>query len=287
MQSGARPPRMAANLRICLETRTNARPPTPRTGRQPHRRRRGGRASRERGQGTRGERDRRRCQPDRYLHRRWRQAEDRDHRRRWRHDCGRSGAGRRPPRHLQARRRGPAADQDARVPRRGPALDRRGGKTLDHHAPCERTACLAAFGRRRREVRRDAGSACPRHPGRGRRSLLRDAGAAEIPENRPHRGGSDPRDGAAACDGAPRHRLHAGRRRARARHLGRGAAGRARPAHSARRYPRRGFPHCGHRCPRGARGRLGRGLCRRAVPDARRMRSGNISSSTAGPCATS
>ena len=86
-----------------------------------------------------------------------------------------------------------------------------------------------------------AGRARPRHPRRGQRSLLCDAGAAEISEDRPHRGRGDPRGGAAARDGAARYRLHAGRRGARAGDLGRGAARRARPADAARRYPGRGL----------------------------------------------
>ena len=91
-----------------------------------------------------------------------------------------------------------------------------------------RAACLVAVGRRRREIADHAGGAEPGHPRRGQRSLLCDAGAAEIPQDRPHRGRSDPRSGAAAGDGAARHRLHAGRRRARAGDLGRRAARRRR-----------------------------------------------------------
>ena len=68
----------------------------------------------------------------------------------------------------------------------------------------------------------------PGHPRRSQRSLLCDAGAAEIPQDRPHRSRSDPRSGAAARDGAARHRLHAGRRRARAGDLGRSTARRCR-----------------------------------------------------------
>ena len=88
----------------------------------------------ERGQGTGRERHRRRRQPGRHFHRWRRPAADRHHRRRQRHDPCRSGAGRRPPRHLQARRRGSVADPHAGVPRRGAALDRRGRQTRHHHA---------------------------------------------------------------------------------------------------------------------------------------------------------
>ena len=145
----------------------------------------------------------------------------------------------RSPCHLQARRRGSAAHPHARVPRRGAALDRRGGEARHHHAPRKRAACLVAVGRRRREIEDHAGGAEPGHPRRGQRSLLCDAGAAEIPQDRPHRGRSDPRGGAPAGDGAARHRLHAGRRGTRAGDLGRGAARRRRPADAARRYPGR------------------------------------------------
>ena len=47
------------------------------------------------------------------------------------------------------------------------------------------------------------------HPRRGQRSLLCDAGAAEISQDRPHRGRSDPRSGPPPRDGAARYRLHA------------------------------------------------------------------------------
>src|SRR4051812_12049127 len=81
-------------------------------------------------------------------------------------------------------------------------------------------------------------AAVARHPRRGQRSLLRNAGAVEIPQDRPHRGRSDPRSGAAAGDGAARYRLHACRRGTRAGDLGRSPARRRRPADAAWRYPR-------------------------------------------------
>ncbi len=81
----------------------------------------------------------------------------------------------------------------------------------------------------RRQIADHAGGARPRHARRGQRSVLRHAGAAEIPQDRPHRGRSDPRSGAAAGDGAARHRVHAGRRGTRAGDLGRRACP-ARPA---------------------------------------------------------
>ena len=133
----------------------------------------------------------------------------------------------------------------------------------------QRAARLVAVGRRRREIADHAGGAVARHPRRGQRSLLRDARPAEIPQDRPHRGRSDPRSGAAAGDGAARYRLHARRRRTRAGDLGRGAARRRGPADAARRYPGQRFPFERHRSARRARRRRGRGLCRSALADAR------------------
>ena len=154
----------------------------------------------------------------------------------------RSGARRRPPRHLQARRRGPLTHSHAGFSRRGAALDRRGGEARHHHAARHRAACLVAVGRRRCEIADHAGGAVARHPRRGQRSLLRNAGAAEIPQDRSHRGRSDPRSGAAAGDGAARYRVHAGRRRARAGDLGRSAARCGGPADAAWRHPGQRFP---------------------------------------------
>ena len=233
--TGAKAPRSTFHARE--SSKAHARPPAPRTDRQPHRRRRSGRASGERGQGTGGKRHRRRRQPGRHLHRWRRPAADRHHRRRQRHDPWRSGAVGRPPRHLQARRRGSVADPHAGISRRGAALDRRGGQARHHHAPSQRAACLVAGGGRRRQIRDHAGGAEPGHPRRGQRSVLCDAGAAEIPQDRPHRGRSDPRSGAPARDGAARYRLHAGRRGTRAGDLGRRPARRRRKADAARRYP--------------------------------------------------
>ncbi|MEY9298488.1 hypothetical protein ABIF24_003119 [Bradyrhizobium elkanii] len=260
---------VTASLESLSERPIHARPPASRTARQPHRRRRSGGTPRERGQGTGRERDRRRRQPDRRFHR-WRRAAPNRHHRRWRrHDPRRPRACGRPSRHLQARRRRPAPHPHARLPRRGAALDRRGRKARHHDASCQRAACLVVVGRRRREVRGHAGRARPGHPRRGQRALLCHAGAAEVPQDRPHRGGGDPRGGASPRHGAPGHRLHAGWRRARAGHLGRGAARRRRPADPARRYPRRGFSRQCDRGARRARGRRGRGLCRRAVANPR------------------
>lgn len=260
---------VTARLESLSERSIHARPPASRTARQPHRRRRSGRTPCERRQGTGRERDRRRREPDRRIHRRRRAAADRHHRRRRRHDAQRPRACGRSPRHLQARRRGPLAHPHARVPRRGAAVDRRGRQARHHHAPCQRTACLVAGGRGRREVGGHAGCARAGHPRRGQRTLLCNAGAAEIPQDRPHRGGGDPRGGAAPRHGPARYRLHAGRRRACAGHMGRGAARRCRPADAARRHPGRGLPRQRNRGARRARGRHGRGLCRRAVADPR------------------
>ena len=178
-------------------------------------------------------------------------------------------ARRRPPRHLQARRRGSPAHSHAGLSRRGAALDRRGGEARHHHAPRQRAARLVAVGRRRREIADHAGRAVARHPRRGQRSLLCNTRPAEIPQDRPHRGRSDPRSGAAPRDGAARYRLHAGRRGTRAGDLGRSAARRRGAADAARRYPGQRFPFKRHRSARRARRRRGRGLCRRALADAR------------------
>ena len=125
------------------------------------------------------------------------------------------------------------------------------------------------------------------HPRRGARPVLRHAGAAEIPQDRPHRGRGHARGGAPPRHEPARCRLHARRRGARAGDLGGGAARRARPAGAARRHARAGFPR---QCGRGrgrARGRRHRRLCRAADADAAPTRSANICSSTAGRCATS
>ena len=73
---------------------------------------------------------------------------------------------------------------------RGEALPSIGAvaRLVDHDAPQERAACLEHRGRRRRQIRREARGARRRHPRRGARPVLRHAGAAEIPQERPHRG---------------------------------------------------------------------------------------------------
>src|SRR5258708_6852880 len=110
-----------------IDLQKSCRSASSRTGRQPHRRRRSGRASRERGQGTGGKRHRRRRQPDRRLHRWRRQAADRHHRRWRRHDVGRSRAFGGSACDVKAGRRGSAAHPHAGISRRGAALDRAGG----------------------------------------------------------------------------------------------------------------------------------------------------------------
>ena len=149
----------------------------------------------------------------------------------------------------------PAGDRDARLSRRGAAVDRLGRAAHDHDAPRQRAACLGAStvdAGAKSEVKPAALDR--RHARRGARSVLRDAGAAEIPEDRPHRSRGDPRRGAPARDEPAGCRLHARGRGARAGHLGRGAAGRGRTACAARRCARRGFPRqCGRRCAAGAR----------------------------------
>ena len=99
--------------------------------------------------------------------------------------------------------------------------------------------------------RRSLRPRCRRHPRRGQRPVLRDPGAAEISQDRPHRGRSDPRSGAPPRDGAARHRLHHGRRGTRAGDLGRGAARPGRTADAARRYSRRAsFASAPSKCAR-------------------------------------
>ena len=263
-------PRMAAKPRIDASSQSHARPPAPRTGRQPHRRRRGGRTSCERGQGTGRKRHRRRRQPDRHLHRWRRPAADRHHRRRQRHDRmaiwrWRSIA---TPPPSSTTRICCASARSGSAARRCPRSARWRSSASPRATPASRMPgrCRSKAARNPQIMPAALGAG---HPRRGQRSLLCDAGAAEIPQDRPHRGRSDPRGGAAAGDGAARHRLHARRRRARAGDLGRGAARRRRPADAARRYPGRGFPLQRHRGARRARRRRGRRLCRRAVADPR------------------
>ncbi len=123
---------------------THARPPAQRSHRQPHRRRRGGRAAGERGQGTGRERARRRRDQDRDRHRRRRPPPDPRHRRR--RGMPRDDLALAVERHATSK----LADDDlldiqhARLPRRGAAVDRRGRAAFDHHAPQERAACLDA-----------------------------------------------------------------------------------------------------------------------------------------------
>ena len=130
----------------------HARPPALRSHRQPHRRRRGGRASGERGQGTGRERARCRRAPHRRAHRRRRAAADPRHRRRRGHEARRSGARGRTPCHIETRRRRSGVDPHAGFSRRGAAVDRFGGAAVDHDAARRRAARLGDRGRCRREV---------------------------------------------------------------------------------------------------------------------------------------
>ena len=72
----------------------------------------------------------------------------------------------------------------ARLPRRGAAVDRRGGAARDRDAPRQRGARLVDRGRWRRQVGAQARGARRRHAGRGARPVLRHARAAEIPQTR-------------------------------------------------------------------------------------------------------
>ncbi len=99
-------------------------------------------------------------------------------------------------------------------------------------------ACLVAHRRWRREIADRARRAVAGHPRRGQRSVLRDPCPAEISQDRPHRGRSDPRSRAPPRDGAAGHRLHHGRRGTRAGDMGGGAARPGRTVDAARRYSR-------------------------------------------------
>ena len=255
--------------------------------RQPHRCRRSGGAAGERGQGTRGERARCRGEPHRDHDRRRRAAAHRRHRRRRGHDAARPRPRGRAARDLEAPRRRPQHHPHARLPRRGAALDRRGRAALDYDPACRRAACLGAGGRRRRQVRAQAGGAEHRHPRRGARPVLRNAGAPEIPQERPRRGRGRARGGAPPRHEPARCGLHARRRGTRAGDLGGRAAWRRRPPGAARRCVERRVPRQCGRDPRRAERHHGRGLRGAADADARRTRSANISSSTDGRCATS
>ena len=244
----------------------HARPPAVRRHRQPHRRRRGGRAAGERRQGTGRERARRRRAQHRGRDRRRRAPPHPRHRRRRRHDA------RRPALAVERHATSKLPDDDllrhphARLSRRGAAVDRLGGAAGDHHAARERAARLGDRGRRRRQVGAEAGRARARHARRGARPVLRHAGAAQIPEDRPHRGRGDPRCGAPARDGRPDVALHARGRGARAGDLGRRAARRAGTACAARRHPGRRVPG-----QRGRGDRRARAACAsRASPRCRR-----------------
>ena len=126
-----------------------------------------------------------------------------------------------------------------------------------------------------------------RHPRRGERPVLRHAGAAEVPQERPQRGRSGARGGAAAGDEPAGRRLHARQRGARAGDLARGAARRGRAGS-------RGSPTCSARTSAPTPSRCAPSATAswsKAMPGCRRTaaptRSGNICSSTAARCATS
>ena len=213
----------------------------------------------ERGEGTRRKRHRCRRQPRRHLHRWRRPAADRHHRRRQRHDMAisRLPSTATPPPSSTTRiscafaRWGSAARPCPRSARWRSSASPRG---------TQRAARLVAVGRRRREIT-SCRPRCRKAPASRSAISLRDARAAEIPQDRPHRGRSDPRSGAAAGDGAARYRLHARRRGTRA-----GDLGRARRAGAAGRLTRLGDILGDFRSSaievRRARRRRGRGLCR-------------------------
>ena len=124
---------------------------------------------------------------------------------------------------------------------------------------------MVAQCRGRREIRDRSGGADAGHPRRGQRSFLCHPRTAEIPQDRSHRGRSDPRGGTASRDGAARHRLHPRGRGTRAGDMGRISARRSRTIDTAWRYSRRGFSQQRDCRARRARGRDRRRFRRRAV----------------------
>ena len=126
-----------------------------------------------------------------------------------------------------------------------------------------------------------------RHPRRGARPVLRDAGAAQVPEERARRERSDPRRGAAPRHEPARRRLHPRGRGARAWSWAAALPGP--PGHLAAARATFSAPSSAPTRWRSRRTRRARD--RRASPRCRRSpaptRSANISSSTAGRCATS
>ena len=189
--------------------------PSPRRPRQPDRRRRSRRASGLGRQGARRERHRRRrAAPDDPRRAGRQEAGPRRGRRRG-HGAGRCAAGDRAARDQQdpARRRS-RGDPDARVPRRGAAVDRVGLAFRPAHAR-ERAGERHRDPRQRRHRRVDRrGRRAAGHAGRGQRRVLQPAGAAEVPEVRRRRVGAGVARRHAAGAGVSGGRLHADQRRA-------------------------------------------------------------------------
>ena len=84
------------------------------------------------------------------------------------------------------------------IPRRGVAVDRRGGAIADHVAPGWGRERLRDFGGGRACFRRRADIGCGGDPGGRARPVFRHSGTSEISEERTHRGGTRRGGGAAA-----------------------------------------------------------------------------------------
>ena len=146
--------------------------------------------------------------------------------------------GGRAPRHLQARRRRSRRNRDARLSRRGAALDRlRRRDSRSRAAPRDAREAYEIAVDARPQVQAEACRACRRHAGRSARPVLRHAGAAQIHEIGAGRGRRHRRHGEAARAGTARDRLQPHQRGAHR------LSARSLPARAARSWPRPARPH--------------------------------------------